>query len=143
MQGLGEFVELQLADLESLAARLELESLGREAGLLFGNSLLPQRQGFLPSRRRELPVEHLPEPFPVGLKVGLKLGPGGGGTGGFGLRALLQANMPVAEAVTLAAGTSASAAAALGAIGLAEVAAPELPTSAVASAIAAGCLDPR
>ena len=77
------------------------------------------------------------EPFPVVLKVGLKLGPGGGGTGGFGLRALLQANMPVAEAVTLAAGTGASAAAALGAIGLAEVAAPELPTSAVASAVAA------
>ena len=46
MQGLGEFVELQLADLESLAARLELGSLGREAGLLLGNSLLPQRQSF-------------------------------------------------------------------------------------------------
>ena len=96
MQGLGEFVELQLADLESLAARLELRSLGSEAGLL------PQCQAFLPSRPRELPVEHLPEPFPVGLKVGLKLGPGGDGTGGFGLRALLQADMPVTEALTLA-----------------------------------------
>ena len=77
MQGLGEFVELQLADLESLAARLELGSLGRETGLLLGNSLLPQCQGFLPSRRRKLSVEHLPEPFPVGLLVGFKLGPGG------------------------------------------------------------------
>jgi len=102
VQRLGELVELQLADLESLAARLELGSLGREAGLLLGNSLLPQRQGFFPSRHRELPVEHLPEPFLVGLKVGLKLGPGGGGTGGFGLRALLQADMPVAEALMLA-----------------------------------------
>jgi len=96
VQALGEFVELQLAYLESLAARLELGSLGREAGLLL------QRQGVLPSRRRELSVEHLPEPFPVGLKVGLKLGPGGGGTGGFGLRALPQADMLVAEALTLA-----------------------------------------
>ena len=41
MQGLGEFVELQLADLESLAARLELGSLSCETGLLLGNSLLP------------------------------------------------------------------------------------------------------
>ena len=101
MQGLGEFVELLLADLESLAARLELGSLGHKAGLLLGNSLLPQLQGFLLSRRRELPVEHLPEPFPVGLKVGLKLGPGGGGTGGFDLRALLQTDMPVAEASSM------------------------------------------
>ena len=60
MQRLEELVELQLADLESLAARLELGSLGREAGLLLSNSLLPQCQGFLSSRRRELPVEHLP-----------------------------------------------------------------------------------
>ena len=60
MQGLGEFVELQLADLVSLAVRLELGSLGCKAGLLLGNSLLPQRQGFLSSRLRELPVEHLP-----------------------------------------------------------------------------------
>ena len=82
MQRLGEFIELLPADLESLAASLELGSLGRKANLLLGNSLLPQCQGFLPSRRRELPVEHLLEPFPVGLKVGLKLGPGGGGTGG-------------------------------------------------------------
>ena len=103
MQGLGEFVELLLADLESLAARLEVGSLGCKASLLLGNSLLPQRQGFFPSHHRKLPVEHLPEPFPVGLKVGLKLGPGGGGdTGGFVLRALLQADMPVAEALTLA-----------------------------------------
>ena len=90
VQRLGELVELQLADLESLAARLELGSLGRKAGLLLGNSLLTQHQGFLPSRRRELPVEHLPEPFPIGLKVGLKLGTRGGSTGGLGLRALLQ-----------------------------------------------------
>ena len=101
MQGLGEFVELLLADLESLAARLELGSLGRKAGLLLGNSLLPQHQGFLPSRRRELPIEHLPESIPVGLKVSLKLEPGGGSTGGLGLRALLQADVPVAEALTL------------------------------------------
>ena len=40
LQGLGEFVELQLADLESLATRLELGSLGCKAGLLLGNSLL-------------------------------------------------------------------------------------------------------
>ena len=102
MQRLGEFIELLPADLESLAASLELGSLGRKADLLLGNSLLPLLQGFLPSRRRELPVEHLPEPFHVGLKVGLKLGPGGGSTGGFGLRALLQADVPVAEALTLA-----------------------------------------
>lgn len=101
MQGLGEFVKLQLADLESLAARLELGSLGRQAGLLLGYSLLPQCQGFLPSRHRELPVEHLLETFPVGLEVGLKLGPGGGSTGGFDLRALLQADVPVIEALTL------------------------------------------
>ena len=102
VQRLRELVELQLADLESLAARLKLGSLGRKAGLLLGNSLLPQRLRFLPSLRRELPVEYLPEPFFVGLKVGLKLGPGGGGMGGFGLRALLQADMLVAEALTLA-----------------------------------------
>ena len=102
MQGFREFGELLLADLESLAARLELGSLGRKAGLLLGISLLPQLQGFLPSRRRELLVEHLPEPFPVGLKVGLKLGPGGSNTGGLGLRALLQVDVPVTEALTLA-----------------------------------------
>ena len=102
MQGLGEFGKLLLADLESLAARLELESLGRKAGLLLGNSLLPQLQGIPSSRHRELPVEHLPEPFPVGLKVGLKLGPGGGSTGGLGLRALLKADVPVVEALTIA-----------------------------------------
>jgi len=102
VQRLGELIELQLADLESLAARLELRSLGREAGLLLGHGRLPLLQGLLPSRHRELPVEHLPEPFPVGLLVGLKLGPGGGVTGGFGLRALLQAEMPVAEVLTLA-----------------------------------------
>ena len=49
MQGLEEFGELLLADLESLAARLELRSQGRKAGLLLGNSLLPQCQGFLQS----------------------------------------------------------------------------------------------
>ena len=94
-------MELLLADLESLAARLELGSLGRKA-LLLGNSLLPQFQGFLPSRHHELPVEYLPEPFPIGLKVGRKLGPGGGSTGGLDLCALLQTDVPVAEALTLA-----------------------------------------
>src|SRR6185503_10621792 len=102
MQGLGEFLELLLADLESLAARLELESLGRKAGLLLGNSRLPLLQGFLPPRHHDLLVEHLPEPFPVGLKVGLKLIPGGGSTGGLGLRAILQADVPVDEALILA-----------------------------------------
>ena len=72
MQRLGEFVELQLADLESLVVRLELGSLGREAGLLLGNSLLPQRQGFFPTCHRKLPVEHLPKIGSVGLKVGLE-----------------------------------------------------------------------
>ena len=80
---------------------LELRSLGRKAGLLRGNNLLSQLQGFLPSRRHEFPVEHLLEPFPVGLKVGLKLRPGGGSTGGLGLRALLQANVPGADARSL------------------------------------------
>ena len=102
MQRLGEFIELLPADLESLAASLELRSLGRKADLLLGNGLLLLLQGFLLSRRRELPVEHLSKPFSVGLKVGLKLGPGGGGTGGLGLRALLQADVPVAEVLTLA-----------------------------------------
>ena len=90
------------ADLDSLAMSLELGSLGRKADLLLGNSLLPLLQGFLPSRRRELPVEHLPKPFSIGLKVGLKLRPGSGSTGGLGLRALLQADVPVTEVLTLA-----------------------------------------
>jgi len=69
MQRLGEFIELLPADLDSLATSLELGSLGRKADLLLGNSLLPLLQGFLPSRRRELPAEHLLKPFSVGLKV--------------------------------------------------------------------------
>ena len=62
----------------------------------------PLLQGLLPPRRRELPVEQLPKPFSVYLKVGLKLRPGGGSTGGLGLPALLQADVPVAEALKLA-----------------------------------------
>ena len=102
MQRLGEFIELLPVDLESLASSLELRSLGRKASLHLGNSILLLLQGFLPPRRHELPVEHLLKPFSVGLKVGLKLGPGGSSTGGLGLRALLQVDVPVAEALTLA-----------------------------------------
>ena len=46
MQRLGEFVELLLTDLEFLAARLELGSLGRKAGILLGNSLLRSARAF-------------------------------------------------------------------------------------------------
>ena len=63
MQGLGEFVELLLADLESLAARLELGSLGRKAGLLLGNSLLPLLQGFLPPAAASSRLNTFRSPF--------------------------------------------------------------------------------
>ena len=102
VQRLGELVELQLADLESLAARLELLSLSREAGLLLGKSLLPQRQGLFPARHRNLPVEHLPEIGSVGLLVGLEFRPNTGSMGSFGLHARLQVGVPVAEALALA-----------------------------------------
>jgi hypothetical protein len=56
---------------------------------------------FLPAGSSDLPIVYLQEVPLVSLQVSLVLGPLGGSAGGFGLGALLQAGVPVAEAPEL------------------------------------------
>ena len=93
---------------QGLGGRLKLFVTGlehglqpHEAGLLPDDSLLPQLQVLLSPGHCHLPVEYLPEVLLVGLTVSLKHGPFGSSPGEFSFCVLLQAGVPVAEALVL------------------------------------------